>query len=131
MHNSQHLADGYSLLHISFGALIYKLVRRFNPDLRGAYLALTAVASAALWEAIENLPPLIAAFNSPGFAQTYQGDSIVNALGDVAFVGAGFALALRLAPTAIWAGVLGIELACAALINDGLVWGSARLFLAR
>jgi hypothetical protein len=131
MHNSQHVADGYSLLHISFGALVHKFVRRFNSGLTGAHLALTAVGSAAVWEAIENLPPLIAAFNAPGFAQIYQGDSIVNALGDVAFVGAGFALARRLAPTGIWAGVLGIELACAALINDGLVWGSTRLILAR
>lgn len=126
-HNSQHLADGYSLLHLSFGALVWALLRRFNPALGGARLALTIAISAATWEAIENLPPVIAMFNQPGMSASYQGDSIVNALSDAAFASAGFVAAMRLPWPAIWGGIGAIELACAALVGDGLLWGSARM----
>lgn len=130
VHNSQHLADGYSLLHLSFGALICALVRRFNPRLSGARLALTLVASAAVWEGMENLPAVVALFNPPGVAASYGGDSIVNALGDVAFAGAGFALAMRAPWWTLWAGIAMIEMVCAVLVKDGLVWGAARLLIA-
>jgi hypothetical protein len=125
--NSQHLADGYSLLHLSFGALIAALMRRFNARLGGGRLALTVVLSAAVWEAVENLPVVVALFNAPAGAASYQGDSIVNSLGDIGCACAGFLLARRLGWRGIGAMLLGIELACAFLIRDGLVWGSLRL----
>jgi len=125
--NSQHVSDTYSLLHLSFGALIAALMRRFNPRLGGGRLALTVVLSAVMWEAIENLPPVIALFSSPAGGASYHGDSIVNSLVDVAFAAAGFALARRLTWLGIALMLVGIELACALLIGDGLVWGSLRL----
>ena len=126
-HNSQHLADGYSLLHVSFGALIWALLHRFNPTLSGARLALAVAASAASWEAIENLPAVVALFNPPALGPTYGGDSIVNALGDAAFACAGFALAMKLSWNGLWMLIAAIELACAVLIGDGLLLGVARL----
>ena len=125
--NSQHLSDGYSLLHLSFGALIAALMRRFNPGLGGGRLALTVVLSAAVWEAVENLPVMVAMFNAPAGAASYRGDSIVNALGDIACACAGFLLARRLSWHGIAAMLVGIELACAFLIGDGLAWGTLRL----
>lgn len=126
-HNSQHLNDGYSLLHLSFGALIYLLVRRFNPGLERPRLGLAVVLSAVTWEAIENLPSVIAMFNPDGQAASYAGDSIVNALGDVAFALVGLAAARRMSLVGVAAMLIGIELACAWLIGDGLIWGSLRL----
>lgn len=125
--NSQHLADGYSLLHISFGALIWAILRRFNPTLSRARLTLTVAASAASWEAIENLPAVVALFNPPASEPSYGGDSIVNALGDAAFACAGFSLAKNLSGNELWLLIAAIELACAVLIGDGLLWGSAQL----
>ena len=125
--NSQQLSDGYSLLHLSFGALIAALMRRFNPRLGGGRLALTVVLSAVVWEAVENLPPIIALFSAPAGAASYHGDSIANSLGDVAFAGVGFVIARKLSWRGLAALLTGIELACALLIGDGLVWGSLRL----
>ncbi|MCW3797097.1 DUF2585 family protein [Sphingomonas sp. BN140010] len=125
--NSQQLSDGYSLLHLSFGALIAALMRRYNPRLGGGRLALTVVLSAVVWEAVENLPPVITLFSAPAGAASYHGDSIVNSLGDVVFAGAGFVLARQLSWRGIVALLVGIELACALLIGDGLLWGSLRL----
>lgn len=127
MHNSQHFADGYSLLHLSFGALVLALTRQFNPALGSGRLALTLVASAVTWEAIENLPAVVVLFNPPGGQSSYGGDSIINALGDVLFAATGFALARRLSPRMLWTMIIGIELACAALLGDGLLWGTVRL----
>lgn len=126
-HDSQHLADGYSLLHVSFGALIWALLHRLNPSLSGARRALAVAASAAFWEAIENLPAVVALFNSPSSGPTYGGDSIVNSLGDAAFACAGFALAMKLSRRGLWLLIAAIELACAMLISDGLLWGVLRL----
>ncbi|MDQ3078741.1 MAG: DUF2585 family protein [Pseudomonadota bacterium] len=127
IHNSQHLADGYSLLHLSFGALIFALTHQFNPALDRGRLALTIVASAVTWEALENLPSVIALFNPPVGHPSYGGDSIINALGDVIFAGTGFALAMQISRRMLWLMILGIEFASAALIRDGLVWGTMRL----
>lgn len=122
-HNSQHLAD----LHVSSGALIWALLRRFNPTLSGARLALAVAASAASWKAIENLPAVVCLFNPPASGPIYGGDSIVNALGDAAFACAGFVLAMKLSWDWLWLLIAAIELACAVLIGDGLLWGIARL----
>jgi hypothetical protein len=125
--NSQHLGDGYSLLHLSFGALIAALMQRFNPRLDGGRLALTVVLSAVVWEAVENLPVVVAMFNGPASAGTYRGDSIINSMADIGLAGAGFLVGRRLSWRGIAAMLAAIELACAVLIGDGLVWGSLRL----
>jgi hypothetical protein len=127
-HNSQHVADAYSLLHLSIGSFIYMLTQHFNQTLRWTHWAVVGLASAAAWEAVENLPALIALFNPPGL-EVYHGDSILNALGDVVFVCAGLALATRLRPGALWAAIAGIELACAVLIQDSILWGTVRIIL--
>jgi len=125
--NSQHFSDGYSLLHLSFGALIAIVMRRFNPTLGGGRLGLTVVLSAVVWEVMENLPPVVALFNSAGEGGIYRGDSIANSLGDLLFATIGFLGARRLSGWLIAALLVAIELACALLIADGLLWGSLRL----
>lgn len=110
-HNSQHLADIYSLVHAAAGAGLH-LFLGSAWSFRPLWLRLLlAVASSSVWEMVENTPWVIALFNNLQGPDTYPGDSIVNALSDTAFVVLGF-LASRLMP--VWA------VAATALIAGGL-----------
>ncbi len=127
-HDSQQFADWYSLLHVSFGLGLFLLVDHFQPRWPAAPRALVALLSSTVWEAIENLPAVIARFNAPG--ASYSGDTILNAMGDTLFVMIGFALAARLSARATWLAVASVEIATWFAIRDGFLAGTARLLFA-
>jgi hypothetical protein len=95
-HNSQHLADPYTLTHVPHGMLLYALSRplegRISPDARFAL----AVALEAAWEALENTETAIRHYRKTTAAQGYRGDSVANSLGDVAACAIGYELAARM-----------------------------------
>ncbi|HEX8401524.1 MAG TPA: DUF2585 family protein [Allosphingosinicella sp.] len=126
-HDSQHLSDWYSLLHISFGFGLALLVNHVQPAWPLPRKGLVVLASSALWEGIENLPVVIARFNTPGAPGSYGGDTIVNALGDTIFVLGGFLLATRVRPGIVVVAALLIEAAVWFAIRDGLLVGTLRL----
>lgn len=97
-HNSQHLADHYSFSHVSHGLIFYAAIWCW-PWLRRQSLAWRLFVATALevaWEIMENTPWIIERYRAETMALGYEGDSIVNALGDVGCAVLGFVIAAKL-----------------------------------
>jgi uncharacterized membrane protein YjdF len=94
--NSQHLFDPYSFTHILHGFVFCGLLTLAVPRLAEMWrLALTIVIEAA-WEVVENSAAIIERYREATLALGYEGDTIVNSLGDILCCGIGFLLARRL-----------------------------------
>lgn len=92
-HCSQHLADPYSLTHVSHGLIFYFALAWLVPRWAFAHRLCVALAIGASWEILENSPVIIERYRAATMSLDYLGDSIVNALGDIASCGLGFFLA--------------------------------------
>lgn len=125
--NSQQFSDWYSALHVVFGIGLFAFVHRMRPRWALARKLLVVIASSAVWEAIENMPFVIALFQEPSDALRYHGDSILNSLGDTVFVLFGAVLAAVLPPWTTLLVALAAELTVSLAINDGLILGTLRL----
>jgi len=118
--NSQHLFDWYSFTHLAHGFGLYALVTRLAPGASPGVRFLLAMAGEAAWEAIENTPFVIERYRAVTLARGYYGDSVVNALGDLATAALGFAFAAR-APAALTvAAFVALEVFLAWAIRDNL-----------
>jgi len=95
-HNSQHLFDPYSLTHFVKGLFYCGLLFWALPKVPWTWRLILAVGLEAAWEVIENSPPVIERYRTATIAAGYQGDTLVNSLGDIASSGVGFLLARRL-----------------------------------
>ena len=95
-HTSQHFADPYSFAHFLHGLLFYALfwlvARRFRWDVR----LVLAVALECLWEAFENSGMVIDRYRRATIALGYEGDSVLNSIGDIASCVFGFVVAGRI-----------------------------------
>ncbi len=80
-----------------------------------------AVALESLWEVVENSRYVIQRYRETTAALGYEGDSIVNSLGDVAACAFGFLLARRLGFARSVALFIVIELLLLVWIRDSLV----------
>ncbi len=91
--NSQQLFDPYSFTHVLHGFLFFYLVmlvfRRFT---RGWQVVLTLALEAA-WEVFENSSFVIDRYRTATAALGYQGDTVVNSIGDLACAFIGFLIA--------------------------------------
>ena len=109
--NSRTLLDPYSLLHLVFGAVLFKLVRWKRPDWPLWTLLAAVIVSSTIWEVAENLPLSIGLFGySSGDPLAYHGDSIVNSFSDTAAATLGAVLALPLAGWVVAVGGAAVEL---------------------
>jgi Protein of unknown function (DUF2585) len=87
--NSQQLFDPYSFTHILHGFLLFWIIsllfRRMTPEWQ---ISLALICEAA-WEVFENTPFVINRYRTETAALGYEGDTVVNSLGDLlcAFVG--------------------------------------------
>ena len=94
--NSQHLLDPYSFTHILHGVLFFWLIalafRRMAP---GRQLLLALLLEAA-WEVFENSSFVIDRYRTATAALGYQGDTVVNSIGDLVCAMAGFLVARHL-----------------------------------
>jgi len=87
--NSQQLLDPYSFTHILHGFLLFWLIsllfRRLAPEWQ---ISLALVCEAG-WEVFENTPYVIDRYRTETAALGYQGDTVLNSLGDLmcAFIG--------------------------------------------
>ncbi len=95
-HCSQHLADPYTLTHVSHGLILGGVLAWLCPSSHVLWRLCIATAIAAAWEVLENSPPIIERYRAATMSLDYMGDSIVNALGDVLACGFGFFVARRL-----------------------------------
>lgn len=125
--NSQQFADWYSLLHIVFGMGLALFVAWMRPKWSLGALLLSALLGHSIWEIAENTPWIIGLFSGSVNAPHYEGDSILNSLGDTVFA-LGGAVLMRTVP--VWASVavvLAVEIAVTVAIDDGFVIGTLRL----
>ncbi|WP_185984916.1 DUF2585 family protein [Aureimonas mangrovi] len=127
---SQQFADWYSLLHIVFGFGLWLVLDRIRPHWSVGQKLLVALASSAVWEAVENMPPVIEIFgNAPG-TPPYAGDSILNAVSDTLFVAIGFYAARALPLPAVIALAIAFELFVWRMADDSYTLGTLRLISA-
>lgn len=127
-HNSQHLADWYSLLHVGFGMTVALLLAWMRPHWRLRDRALVALISSTVWEMVENTQALIALLSNAGsVAPDYFGDSIVNSLADSLFTLCGFWAASRLGWRSTLVLVALLEVAVSLAIKDGWLLTLVRL----
>ncbi len=118
MHNSQHLADPYSLTHLSHGLGFYALLR-LVPIPEGWRFA-AAVALEAGWEVLENTPMVIDRYREATISLGYYGDTIANSGGDLLACVLGWVIAASV--PARWSLILFLatELLLLAAIRDNL-----------
>lgn len=119
-HTSQHVLDPYSFTHVLHGVLFYGLLwvalgGRAGPCLRMSL----AVCVEAGWELIENSSWVIDRYRQT-MAQGYNGDSVLNSLGDVLCCALGYLVA-RTLPWKVTLGLaLLVELGLLLTIRDNL-----------
>lgn len=93
---SQQLLDPYSLTHVLHGFLFFWLIAllfRRMPRLWQVWLALLLESA---WEVFENTSFVINKYRTETAALGYQGDTVVNSLGDLACALIGFLVARQL-----------------------------------
>lgn len=121
-HNSRHFTDPYAFLHLGFGVMVFVILNAMRPHWPRRDLLLLVVVSSAIWEVVENLPMVIALFGyEPGDPLAYDGDRILNSLGDTTFALAGGAIASRLSLPLSVALVVLIEAMVSLTIHDGYI----------
>lgn len=119
--NSQHLLDPYSFSHLLHGILFYGLLWLVVPRLAVAWRLVLATALEAGWEVLENTQRVIDHYRTTTASLGYTGDTVVNSGGDLLCCVLGFGVARYLGFTKSLVLVIGVELASAWLIRDGLL----------
>ena len=95
--NSQQLFDPYSFTHVLHGFLFFWLIALlFRGRLSASWQFLLALLLESAWEVFENTSFVINKYRSETAALGYQGDTVVNSLGDLTCALIGFLVARRL-----------------------------------
>ena len=118
--NSQHLFDPYSFTHLLHGFLFFWLAtllfKRFTP---GWQLWIALLLESA-WEVFENSRFVIERYRTATAALGYQGDTIVNSIGDLLWAVGGFLIARQLGVRRSIIVFLFVELILLLWIHDSL-----------
>ena len=93
---SQHLLDPYSFTHLLHGLLFYGALTWVLPRLAPVWRLAGAVMLESLWEVVENSSIVIERYRTATLARGYEGDTIVNVLGDLLCCVIGVFIAQRL-----------------------------------
>lgn len=118
---SQQLLDPYSFTHILHGFLFFWLMLLVFRRVRSGWQFLLAVLLESAWEVFENTSFVVNKYRNETAALGYQGDTIVNSLGDLTCALAGFLVARLLGLRWSLAVFLLIELALTFWIHDSLL----------
>ena len=94
--NSQQLFDPYSLTHVVHGFLFFYLVVLVFKRLATSWQFLLTFALEAAWEVFENSSFVIDRYRTATAALGYQGDTIVNSVGDLFCAVIGFVIARQI-----------------------------------
>jgi hypothetical protein len=119
-HNSQHLLDAYSLSHVLHGVIFYGFFWLFRKRMSIQWRIVGALAIELAWELMENSPIIINRYRAETMSIGYEGDSIVNSMGDVVSFVAGYFVAKWLG---LWKSVafcLVVDLAMLLIMRDNL-----------
>jgi hypothetical protein len=117
---SQNLFDPYSLSHVLHGVIFFWALRPFASKVALHWRVIGALVLEIGWELLENSPPVIARYRQDTAAFDYTGDSILNALGDVASSVIGIVIAARFSWNASVALFIALELWLLYLARDNL-----------
>src|SRR3569832_1611504 len=93
---SQQLLDPYSFTHVLHGFLFFWLITLLFKRMPRGWQFMLALLLESAWEVFENTSYVINKYRNETAALGYQGDTIVNSLGDLACALLGFLLARRL-----------------------------------
>ncbi len=93
---SQQLFDPYSFTHVLHGLAFAGLLALVLPRANWRWRAALAVAAEAVWEIFENTEFVINRYREATAALGYNGDTVVNSLGDVVACAAGVLVARKL-----------------------------------
>ena len=93
--NSQQLLDPYSFTHVVHGFLFFYLMVLVFKQLAPSRQLLLAIALEAAWEVFENSSFVIERYRTATAALGYQGDTVVNSVGDLLCAVIGFLIARR------------------------------------
>jgi hypothetical protein len=118
---SQHLFDPYALTHFLHGFFFCGVLALAAPRLAEGWRFFLAVLGEAAWEVIENSAFVINRYREATAALGYEGDTVVNSLGDVLACAAGFVVALRLGIARALVVFVLVEVLLLLWIRDGLL----------
>lgn len=120
--NSQHLFDWYTFTHVIHGMGFYLLLWIIDRKKRLSFATklIIAIGLEASWEVIENTSFVINRYRAATISLDYYGDSVINSIGDVLTMIAGFWLAFRARPWVSVAVCVALELMLAFFIRDTL-----------
>lgn len=94
--NSQHFFDPYSFTHVLHGFLFFWLIAWLVPRLDSSWQLVLAIVVEGAWEVFENTNFIIERYRTATAALGYNGDTVVNSLGDILCCTLGFMIARRL-----------------------------------
>jgi hypothetical protein len=118
---SQHLFDPYSFTHILHGVMFCGLLTLIVPRVQIVWRLFLGVLMEAVWEIIENSASVIQRYRDATASLGYQGDTIINSVGDIIACALGLVVAWRLGWRRSFALVVVIEVALLILIRDSLL----------
>jgi len=119
--NSQHILDPYSFTHVLHGFLFFWLIAWLLPRLKPLSQLSLAVAVEALWEVFENTNFIIERYRTATAALGYNGDTVVNSLGDIICCLLGFMIARRLGFRRSLIAFVALEIVLIFWIRDSLL----------
>jgi hypothetical protein len=90
---SQQLFDPYTFTHVLHGFVLCWLLAWWAPRWSSQWRFTLAVAAEALWEVFENTEFVIRRYRETTAALGYQGDTVINSLGDILACAIGFVIA--------------------------------------
>ncbi|MBS0265654.1 MAG: DUF2585 family protein [Planctomycetes bacterium] len=119
-HCSQHLIDPYCFTHLLHGVALCGILAWVWRRLPTAWSLCVTLFVEAVWEILENSPLVIDRYRTATIALGYEGDSIVNSLGDLLCCGLGYLLARRVGWRWSVAMFVVTEVILAVMIRDNL-----------
>jgi len=118
---SQQLLDPYSLTHVLHGFLFFWLIALLFKRMPRTWQFLVALLLESAWEVFENTSFVINKYRTETAALGYQGDTIVNSLGDLSCALIGFVVARRLGVRRSLIVFVLIEVILSVWIHDSLL----------
>ncbi len=120
--NSQQLLDPYSFTHLLHGFIFFWLLNWLLPRLAPEWQLWLATTVEATWEIVENSAFIIDRYRSTTAALGYNGDTVINSVGDILVCGLGFLLARKLGFRRALAIFILVEIVLVFWIRDGLIF---------
>lgn len=119
--NSQHLLDPYSFTHVLHGVMFFWLITLLFRRMARGRQVLLALLLEAVWEVIENSSFIIDRYRTATAALGYQGDTVVNSIGDLLCALVGYLIARKLGVRRSLILFLLVELILILWIHDSLL----------